>query len=72
MIKFNEFLNKVNYKYDMSEFELRHGQVLMNILYKIWPEKYNEITGSDIDCFYDDGKVSKVLEKLQKDWNHNG
>jgi hypothetical protein len=68
MITFEQFLELVDKKYYENEFEVRHGQVLMNILYMSWPEKYKDIRGSEYDCFYDDGKVGILLEKLKKEW----
>jgi len=51
----------------------RYGQAVMNVLWDIWPEKYAEITGSDIDCFYDNGIIRFTLDKLDQDWvNYNG
>lgn len=46
----------------------RYGQTVMNVLYNVWPEKYNEIRGTDIDCFYSNAKVEDVLDKLEKEW----
>lgn len=68
---FKDFLSEIEKTYENWEFEMRHGQVVMNVLHKVWPEKYNEITGTDIDCFYNDGIVVKTLDKLQKEWNND-
>jgi hypothetical protein len=68
MMVFKEFINLVDQSYYQGSFELRHGQTLMNILNIAWPEKYKEISGSEFDCFYDDGKVSSLLDKLEKEW----
>lgn len=66
---FEQFVQKVdNFYYDHS-FEMRYGQSLMNILHKVWPEKYKEISGGDLDCFYDDGIVKLTLDYLEKNWN---
>ena len=48
--------------------QLRYGQALMNVLYDSWPEKYFEISNSDIDCFYTNRNVALVLNKLEKEW----
>lgn len=48
---------------------LRLGQTLMNHLYNVWPEKYNEITATEYDCFYDDKLFEKTLNKLKEDWS---
>lgn len=46
----------------------RYGQTLMNVLWDVWPEKYNEIKDSDINCFYNNHTINMVLNKLEKDW----
>jgi hypothetical protein len=66
---FDQFLNRVDKVYYENEFELRHGQVVMNVLHQIWPEKYKEISGGDYDCFYDDGTVRFTLDYLERVWN---
>lgn len=65
---FEEFLLKVDRFYNENEFEMRYGQTIMNVLYKVWPDKYKELTGGDLDCFYDDGTVRLTLEHLEKTW----
>ena len=47
---------------------LRYGQVLMHTLYKCNKAKYDAITGTDDDCFFDNKIVSKTLDKLEKEW----
>ena len=42
----------------------RKGQALMNALRYESPELYTIISGTPIDCFYDDRKVPAVLEEL--------
>jgi len=68
MLSFEQFLNLVDKVYYENEFELRHGQVVMNVLHQVWPEKYKEISGGDYDCFYDDGTVRFTLNYLEKEW----
>jgi hypothetical protein len=69
MLSFEQFLNLVDKVYYENEFELRHGQVVMNVLHQVWPEKYKEISGGDYDCFYDDGTVRFALDYLERVWN---
>lgn len=69
---FEEFLKRVDDKYDHHSFEWRYGQTLMNELSDIWPDKYRELTYTYIDCYYDDGMIEKVLSKLQNDWKYYG
>lgn len=68
---FKDFLDKIDKAYYENEFEMRYGQVIMNVLYDVWKEKYIQITTeqTDYDCFYDDGIVRFTLEKLEKEWN---
>ena len=40
----------------------------MNVLWDVWPEKYNEIKDSDINCFYSNRTVAMVINKLEKEW----
>jgi len=66
---FDQFLNRIDKVYYENEFELRHGQVVMNVLHQVWPEKYKEISDGDYDCFYDDGTVRFTLDYLERVWN---
>ena len=43
---------------------LRVGQSYMNALYKINPSLYDEITGTDIDPFYNDYNLEGFLDFL--------
>jgi hypothetical protein len=47
----------------------RYGQTLMNVLWDVWPEKYNEIKDSDLDCFYTNQHVNLTIAKLEKEWH---
>jgi hypothetical protein len=42
----------------------RKGQALFNAIGETHPELYKKYTGTEYDCFYDDSKISKTLEKL--------
>lgn len=67
---FEQFVQKVEDFYYDHAFEMRYGQSLMNILHKVWPEKYKQISGGgDLDCYYDDGTVRFTLEYLEKEWD---
>lgn len=46
--------------------ELRLGQSVMNLLFFEREHIYNLITGTDIDCFYDDTKIDECLEMIDK------
>lgn len=68
MMLFNDFLKIVDETYNNHSFELRYGQTVMNVLSKIWPEKYDEMATLEYDCFYDDQMVKVTLDKLEKEW----
>ena len=68
MISFKEFLSLADQTYHEHSFHWRYGQTIMNVLHGVWPLKYNEITSSSHDCFYDDGIVRLLLDKLEKEW----
>jgi hypothetical protein len=65
---FSEFVRFVDEK-RKNHPELRHGQTVMNLLYEFWPEKYTDVKGTDLDCFYDESKTEPLLESLKKEWN---
>lgn len=69
---FEEFLQTVDNKFNSSSYksQLRYGQYIMNELYDIWPEKYAQLTNSDLDCFYDNGIVRLTLDDLEKNWRN--
>ena len=79
---FEEFVSKVddtfmNHQASRSGGKIsaanqwRYGQTVMNVLYDVWPEKYNEIKGTDIDCFYSNSTVNLTLSKLEQEWRDN-
>ena len=65
---FEEFVQKVDAFYHVNQPHLRYGQSIMNTLYNVWSDKYNEIKNTDFDCFYDDRTTKFTLEKLEKEW----
>lgn len=68
MISYKQFVDLVNHEYDNKSFNARYGQTIMNVLYKVWPDKYREISNVEYDCFYDDGIAPKTLAKLKEEW----
>jgi hypothetical protein len=70
MMSFDEFLQKVDKTFSSYSYkeQLRYGQTVMNVLWEVWPEKHQEIKGSDFDCFYDYATVQLTLDKLEKEW----
>lgn len=66
---FEEFVLKVDRFYYDHEPNQRYGQSIMNVLHDIYPDWRKRITGTDLDCYYDDGTVRFTLEYLEKEWN---
>jgi len=73
---YKKFLDNIDKIYadqgDKPESErLRYGQIIMNELWKVWPQKYHKITGSDQDPFYSDiihKKPYDLLSELALEW----
>ena len=63
-----EFRSKIDH--DLKRYALRYGQTVMNTLAEVWPNKHRELTSTDLDCFYDDNKTERLLNHLEKIWNH--
>jgi len=73
IMTYKKFLEKVNklkqdQKNKPENTRLRYGQIIMNELWQTWPKKYDYITNSDMDPFYDDNKVKDVLCYLESNW----
>lgn len=77
-MNFEQFLNKVDDTFMSHQAarskpnesnQIRYGQTIMNVLHDVWHQKYLEITDSDMDCFYTNGNVAIVLNKLEKEWH---
>lgn len=66
-MKFLEFLDLVDRTYHL--FNWRYGQSLMNVLYSVSPNKYDDLVATGNDCYYDDSMVTQVLYKLAKEWD---
>jgi len=69
-ISFTEFLSRIDKQFYSASYkdQLRYGQIIMNELYDVWPDKYAEITNTEYDCFYDNSKVKLALSKLEQEW----
>ena len=55
------------YKNRYMSFGLREGQSYMNSLYDINPSLYEEVSGTDADCFYVDDNIPQFLNFLNDD-----
>ena len=69
-ISFIEFLAKIDKEFYSASYkdQLRYGQIIMNELYDVWPDKHAEIMNTEYDCFYDNSKVKLALSKLEQEW----
>jgi len=65
-MSYEEFLKEIDRT--SSYFNWRYGQALMNVLHSIWPEKYEEITNLELDCYYREDMVPATLKFLKADW----
>jgi len=68
IMSYEEFIKLVNQTH--SYFNWTYGQSLMNVLHNVWKEKYYEIFKSEIDPYYKEENVSKVLEILKNTWKN--
>jgi hypothetical protein len=53
----------VDYDYGIAP-ELRHGQRIMNALFRVRPDLYDFVTGTSFDPFYRDGNLYEFGEKV--------
>lgn len=60
--KHGEFLEKARV-YALNP-AIRKGQAYMNALYVVAPEVYDEITGTEFDCFYVDARIEAFLNRV--------
>lgn len=65
-MSYEEFLKEIDRT--SSYFNWRYGQALMNVLHSVWPEKYEEITNLELDCYYREDIVPATLKFLKGDW----
>jgi hypothetical protein len=49
--------------------DLRPGQRMFNYFHTVDPDIANQITGTDADCFYFDGKMNEFLDEFEKLYN---
>lgn len=45
---------------------VRLGQAIFNAAYEYFPIAVNKLRGTEYDCFYDDDRIGKFLEKLRE------
>lgn len=62
-----EFMVGVALQHD-PRAPLRVGQSYMNYLAEVRPDLYQEITGTDSDPFYNNGRLSDFWQWLSENW----
>lgn len=67
-MKFSEYLHKVN-KAIKTNHHLRIGQAAYNVLYEENQPLASQISGTDIDPFYNDRVLSEFYSYVIKNWN---
>lgn len=51
-----------------SRPKLRRGQALMNLLFEVRPDLYDQVNMSALDPFYTDEPLPRVLTLLNEQW----
>ena len=65
---FIDYMNNVRI-YHIRHDNLRYGQCMFNILHEMNVEWADEITGTELDPFYNDSHIPKFLEWLINKFN---
>lgn len=69
---FREYIDAANRYYVQNvPYGQRYGQALMNFLYLVSPEKYELVTGKDIDPFYRDELIPEFINFLSDTWDNH-
>lgn len=67
-MSYSEFKSKIDH--DFKKYGLRYGQIIMNTLSAVWPDKHKELMSTNLDCFYNDNRTDTTLNYLEKTWNY--
>lgn len=65
MSRYEEFVLLLEEKMATKSPYLRDGQLLMVTLFEFDNDLYDEITATDVDCFYVDKKIEKTLRYIK-------
>ena len=65
MSKYEEFELLLEERMTTKSPYIRGGQLLMITLFEFDKDLYDNITATDVDCFYDDKKIEKTLNYLK-------
>lgn len=61
MDKIDEILKSV----ELRDKHLRKGQYIYNECYKRYPNQCEKLTGTDVDCFYNDKYIDDFIKALR-------
>lgn len=66
IVKANSFFTQLYYAFlgNITSGKQRRGQAWMNALREVEPELYDDVTGTEADCFYDDRKLAVFKERV--------
>lgn len=69
-MSYNQWLTSVCAQYSIEQylFGKRKGHYLMDELYKVRPDLYNQVVIKGIDAFYGDCNIPKVLDYVSMVW----
>ena len=62
--EFSEFCLAINDKTKNMSKDMRHGQLLFNLLHERFPDVANSIRGTSIDPFYRDENIKVCLNYI--------
>ena len=65
MMEYAKFLDKWAEYHSHVRLYLRVGQSIMNYIHANHRDIYDEITGTENDCFYDDTKILETLKYVK-------
>lgn len=51
--------------------EWRDGQAIMNYASELYPKEVEVLSGTNVDCFYDDQKIESFIEALEFELKKN-
>jgi hypothetical protein len=57
------------FEFKWKQDDLRPGQRMFNYFHTVDADIANQITGTDADCFYFDGKMNAFLDQFEKLYN---
>jgi len=64
---YKDFCNEVEYVWNSLESSgWRRGQTIMNVLGRVNPKLYEEVSGTPADPFFEDNRIDDLVKFLQE------